>query len=104
MSSQVQNVSVPTCNFLRQKLQTLLVVEKIQGSCKECGTTDLENIWVVVAGKGLQAESFQQNLQNKRVAREETLLQTFLINHVEHFSVPTFSGRFWKPWRKSPSR
>ena len=30
-----------------------------------------------------QADSFQQNLQNKPVGREETILQTFLINHVE---------------------
>ena len=33
--------------------------------------------------KGLQAESFQQNLPNKSVGREETFLQTFLNNHVE---------------------
>ena len=36
-----------------------------------------------VAGKTVRAESFQQNLQNKSVGREETFLQTFLINHVE---------------------
>ena len=28
--------------------------------------------WVVVAGKSVQAESFQQSLQNKPVGREET--------------------------------
>ena len=32
-----------------------------------------ENKWVVVAGKGVQAGSVQQNLQNKPVCREETL-------------------------------
>ena len=36
-----------------------------------------------VAGIGVQAESFQQNLQNKSVGRGVTFLQTFLINHVE---------------------
>ena len=36
-----------------------------------------------VAGNGVQAESFQQNLQNKSVGRGVTFLQTFLINHVE---------------------
>ena len=36
-----------------------------------------------VARKRLQAESFQQDLQNKSVGREETFLQTFLTNHVE---------------------
>ena len=41
------------------------------------------NRWVVVAGKALQAASFQQNLQNKPVGREETFSPTFLINHVE---------------------
>ena len=35
------------------------------------------------AGNAVQAESFQQNLQNKSVGRGETFLQTFLINHVE---------------------
>ena len=38
---------------------------------------------VVVAGKEVQAESFQENMQNKPVGREKTFLQTFLINHVE---------------------
>ena len=36
-----------------------------------------------LAGKGVRAESFQQNLQNKLVGREDTFLQIFLINHVE---------------------
>ena len=38
---------------------------------------------LVVAGKGVQAESFQENMQNKPVGRKKTFLQTFLINHVE---------------------
>ena len=43
--------------------------------------------------KGLQAKSFQQNLLNNPVGREETFLQTFLVDHVkQHFSVPTFCG------------
>ena len=42
-----------------------------------------ENKCVVVAGKGVQAKSFNQKLQNKSVGREETFLQTFLINHIE---------------------
>ena len=29
--------------------------------------------------------------------------QTFLINHVEYFSVPTFCGSFWTSCRESPS-
>ena len=40
-----------------------------------------ENSWVVVAAKEVQAESFQQNLQNEPVGREETFLETILINH-----------------------
>ena len=36
-----------------------------------------------VAGNGVRAESFQENLQNKSVGREETVLHTFLIIHVE---------------------
>ena len=49
-----------------------------------------ENNWVKVAGVGLKAESLQQNLQNKKVGREYTSLQTFIIKYVEQFSVPIF--------------
>ena len=44
-----------------------------------------KNNWVVVARKQVQAQSFQQNLQNKPVVCENKFLQTFLINHVEQF-------------------
>ena len=48
--------------------------------------------------------SFQQNLLNNPVGREETFLQTFLIDYVEQqFSVPTFCGSVWKSWRESPN-
>ena len=48
------------------------------------------------------AESFQQNLLNNPIGREETVLHTFLADHVEqHFSVPTFCGSVWKCWRES---
>ena len=63
-----------------------------------------ENSRVVVTGRRLQAESLQQNLQNKPVGCEETFLQTILINRVEQLSVSNFCGSFWKPWRESPSR
>ena len=52
-------------------------------AAKSVGRETLRKIWVSVAGTGLRAESFQQNLQNKSVGREETILQTFLNNHVE---------------------
>ena len=42
-------------------------------------------------------ESFQQNLPNNLVGREETFLQTLLGDHVkQQFSVPTFCGSVWK--------
>ena len=50
------------------------------------------------ARKEVLAESFQQNLSNKPVGREEIFLQTFILNHVESFSLPTFCGSFWKSW------
>ena len=57
----------------------------------------------MVAKRGLRAESYQQNLQNKSVGREETFLQTFLVDHVkQEFSVPTFCGSVWKSWREVP--
>ena len=34
-------------------------------------------------GKEVQAEKFEQNLQNKPVSRDEGFLQTYLSNHVE---------------------
>ena len=38
-------------------------------------------------------ESFQQNLLNNPVGREETFLQTFLVDHLkQQFSVPTVCG------------
>ena len=37
-------------------------------------------------------------------SREETFLQTFLVDHVkQQFSVPTFCGSVWKSWRESPN-
>ena len=61
-----------------------------------------ENSWVKVAGNGVRAESFQQNLHNKSVGRGETFLQTFLVGHVkQQFSVPTFCGIVRKSWKES---
>ena len=64
--------------------------KNFKAAAKSVGRQTLRKHWVKgaavgweVAGKGLQAESFQQNLQNKSVGREETFLQTFLSNHVE---------------------
>ena len=65
-----------------------------------CETKLWEKNWVVVVNRG---KSFQQNLLNKPVARDETFLHTFLVDHVKQFSVPTFCGSVWKPWRESPN-
>ena len=47
-----------------------------------------------------RGESFQQNLLNNPVGREETFLQIFLVEHVkQQFSVSTFCGSVWKSWR-----
>ena len=43
------------------------------------------------------------NTGKRPVSREESFLQTFLKNHFEIFSVPTFCGRFWKTWRENHS-
>ena len=54
-------------------------------------------------GGSKQRKSFQQNLLNNSVGREETFLQTFLVDHVKQlFSVTTFCGSVWKTWRESP--
>ena len=57
--------------------------KNVETAAKSVGKNFWENNWVVVARNEVQAESFQQNLQNKPVCREETFPQTFLINHVE---------------------
>ena len=44
----------------------------------------------MVAGTGLQAEPFQQNLQNKSVGHEETLLQTLLLIMSTNFRYQLF--------------
>ena len=64
---------------------------------KQLGEGNLRRTEVVIRG-----ESFQQNLLNNPVSREETCLQTFLVDHVkQHFSLPTFCGSVWKSWRES---
>ena len=51
-----------------------------------------------------QGESFQQNLLNNPVSREETFLQIFLFEHAkQQFSVLTFCGSVWRTWRESPT-
>ena len=51
-----------------------------------------------------RGKSFQQNLLDNPVGREETFLQTFLVDHVkQQFSVPTFCGNVWKSWRERPN-
>ena len=65
-------------------MQRLLVVERVSRQLQKAWENRFcENSWVVVAGKRMQAQSFQQNLQCQPVVREETFLQTFLIYHVE---------------------
>ena len=53
--------------------------------------------------KRVQEEPFQQTVQNKKIGREETILQTSLNFHFEQFSVPTFYGSSCNSWRESPS-
>ena len=61
----------------------------------------LYDSWLLVAGDGrhlkplgLQTGSFHQNLQNKPVGRELTILQTFITHHVKQFSIPNFCSKF----------
>ena len=51
-------------------------------AAKSVGKQTLENNWVKVAALN-KGESFHQNLLNNPVGREETFLQTFLVDHVE---------------------
>ena len=49
-----------------------------------------ENSLVLVAGKKVQAESIQQNLQNKPAGHDGIFVRAFLNNHVKQISIPTF--------------
>ena len=89
-------------NSLRQKMQRLLAVEKTSRQLHRLWKDKIsENKWLVAARKRLQAEPFQENLQNKPIGREEKSSQTFLNHHVELFLVPDFCGGFKKSWRES---
>ena len=59
--------------------------KKIKTAAKSVGRQILREQLASGSRKKLQAEFFLQNLQNKPVDRDETFLQTFRINHVEHF-------------------
>ena len=105
ISSHLQNAWALTgWSLLCQKLQILLLLEKISRQLQRGWEDRLwGNMWVVVAGKRLRVDSFQKNLKNTSVGREEKFLQKLFIPHVEHLSVPTICGSFWKSWRVSPS-
>ena len=105
ISSQLQNAWVVSCWTLpRQKWRRLLLVDwNSRQLQKVCEDKLWENSWVETQGKRMQAESLQQNIQNKPVGREKAFLLTFLNYHVEQFSVLIFRVSFWKSWRCSPS-
>ena len=68
---------------------------------KSVGKKLWKNNWVKGTAVN-RGESFQQNLLNNPVGREEIFSQTFLVEHVkQHISVPTFCGSVWKSWRES---
>ena len=55
-------------------------------------------------GGSKQKQSFQRNLLNNPFGRQETFLQTILVDHVkQQFSVPTFCGSVLKSWRENPN-
>ena len=79
-----KRVSADLLEFVVPEIASLLVVEKYSRQLQRVWEgRPRKNSWVLVAGKGVRGESFQQNLQNKSVGRGETILQTFLIKHVE---------------------
>ena len=99
-----KRVGADLLEFAVPKIAEVLSGRKnFKTAAKNVGNRLCENSWVVVAGRGLRAESFQQNLQYKSVGREDTFLHRFLIKHVELFSVPVFFGSFRKSWSESPS-
>ena len=84
MKSLLRNVWMPSGgNSLCQILQMLLVVGKdSRQQQRVCEHKVWENNGVVVSGKQVDAESFQQNLQKKPVGLKETRGDIFInISH-----------------------
>ena len=79
-----KRVCAELLEFAVPELHVLLVVEKISKHLQRvCEDKLWVTIWVVVAAKTMQAESFHQNLRKNPIGREEKFLQKFLINHDE---------------------
>ena len=90
ISSQVQNPKVLTCwNLLRQKLQRLLVVERISRELQRVWANRLwKDSWVLVAGKELQKS------HSHRVKSCKTNQSVAKRRFYKHFSL-VMSGGFW---------
>ena len=103
-SFQLQNASVLTCwNLLLQKLQRLLVVEIITRQMQRLWEDKRwENSWVAVAEKRLQAESFQQNLQNKQSVAERQFYKHFSLIRSSNFRYQPL-GQFLEILEGKPS-
>ena len=101
MSSQRQNEMVLTYwSLLHQSFEKLLAVENLSRRLQRLWENKhWKTICVAVVNRG---ESLQQNLLNIPVGRDETNLQTILVDHVKQISVAKFCGRIWKWWRESP--
>ena len=77
--------------WLSQKLQRLLVEDwilKQQQKLWEDRLGDYKQ--VVFAKRWLQAESYEQSLQNKRITCKEPFLRTTVINFIKQLLLPTF--------------
>ena len=78
--------------------QVISLRKSFKLDAKSVGKQFLRNSWLAVVNR---RTSFQQNLINKPVGREETFLQTILVDRVkQQFSAPTFCGSVWKSWRQ----
>ena len=108
-----KRIGADMLEFAVPEIAEVPVVERTSGRLQRVWESKLwENNWVKgkgaaggrEAGKGLQAESFQQKILNNPVGHEETILQTVLVEHVEQqFSVLTYCGSVWNSWRESPN-
>ena len=84
-------------------LETPVVVrdrENFKTAPKSVGRQTLRKQFVSGRRKMTASRVIPKKSAKKSVGREETFSQTFLLNHVERFSVPSFFGSFSKSWRE----
>ena len=89
-----KRIGADMLDFAAPRIGEVFSSRKFKTAVKNVGKKLWKYSWLAVANRG---ESFQKNLLNDAIGREETFLQTFPVDHVkQQFSVPSFCGSVWR--------